>query len=221
MEYLALDLSDLHNVNSFVSEFKNRYPGRKLDILIQNASVWPERHSLSPQGFEIAFATNVLGPHLLLRKLHTNGIITTSSKIITLTGDLYVTENDCSSNFEGANDGGQKAYCRSKIGVMWMFHEFFKKNPNLWMNLVHPGVIANDLTHQKSFVHDLIMITNEQGAQTTLIVASASIEDGLINGAYYHNVCGRMLLSAGDVAMNQQKASGFYSQVEGIIQSFL
>lgn len=67
-------------------------------------------------------------------------------RIIVLTGELAVLAKDSSLNmtYSGAS-GGQDAYCNAKVGVNWMFQEMHKRNPGLWMNLVHPGVIANDL----------------------------------------------------------------------------
>ncbi len=37
------------------------------------------------------------------------------------------------------------AYCRSKLAVNWLCFELHKRYPELWVNLVHPGVIATEL----------------------------------------------------------------------------
>lgn len=63
---LHLDLSSFASIKQFVQTFQNEY--EKLDVLIHNAAYLKhgERtHYLNEEGIELAFATNVIGPHLL------------------------------------------------------------------------------------------------------------------------------------------------------------
>ncbi|MBN9099101.1 MAG: SDR family NAD(P)-dependent oxidoreductase [Pseudonocardia sp.] len=55
------DLSDLDDVRRAAKELADTGP----HVLIHNAGVLPPSRTLSPQGHELAFATHVLGPHLL------------------------------------------------------------------------------------------------------------------------------------------------------------
>lgn len=55
------DLADLDAVRRAGRELTDARP----DVLVHNAGVLPPSRILSPQGFELAFATHVLGPHLL------------------------------------------------------------------------------------------------------------------------------------------------------------
>ena len=222
IDYLTVDLSDLLSVVDFTKVLKTRFPSIQLDQFIQNSGVWPAKHSLSVQGYEIAIATNVLGPHLLLRLLQSNNLLKNDAKIIILTGDIYITENDCTIDFEGLDDGGTKAYSRSKLGVNWMFFEFHKRFPNYWCNLVHPGVGSTELAGPKSSFKDAMLCSANECAQTTLIVSTSSKTDGLLqNGAYYHNTCGRMILNPADPAADSIRGEIFYNQVEELIKSYL
>ena len=61
-----LDLADLSSVRAFAGRVAERFPGRSIDLLINNAAVMaiPTRE-LTVNGFERQFATNYLGPFAL------------------------------------------------------------------------------------------------------------------------------------------------------------
>jgi NAD(P)-dependent dehydrogenase (short-subunit alcohol dehydrogenase family) len=61
------DLSDLDSVRNFATGFVDR--GTGLDVLINNAGVMPPERVHTEQGFELTFATNLLGPFLLTELL--------------------------------------------------------------------------------------------------------------------------------------------------------
>ena len=61
------DLSDLDSVRDFAAGFIES--GAELDVLINNAGVMPPERRHTEAGFEVAFATNVLGPFLLTELL--------------------------------------------------------------------------------------------------------------------------------------------------------
>lgn len=91
---MCLDLSDLSSVSRIVQLIKSKYPNRKVDKLIQNAALWPSKYELSKQGYEMAFATNVLGPHLLFHMLLKVNLLSPNARIIMVTGDIYITIDD-------------------------------------------------------------------------------------------------------------------------------
>lgn len=57
----TLDVSDLESVRSFCE----RFPEPEVHVLVNNAGVLPEQRQETPQGLELTFATNVVGPFLL------------------------------------------------------------------------------------------------------------------------------------------------------------
>ena len=61
------DLSSLRSVRRFGAEFRKRSP--RLHVLVNNASVLPPKRTLSDDGIELRFATNVVGPFLLTELL--------------------------------------------------------------------------------------------------------------------------------------------------------
>ena len=60
-----LDVSDLGAVRQFAREF----PAPRVDVLVHNAGVLPDRRIESADGHEITLATHVLGPSTLTRAL--------------------------------------------------------------------------------------------------------------------------------------------------------
>ncbi len=57
------DLSSLASVREFATGFAERHSD--LHVLVNNAGVMPQQRTHTDEGFELTFATNVLGPYLL------------------------------------------------------------------------------------------------------------------------------------------------------------
>jgi NAD(P)-dependent dehydrogenase (short-subunit alcohol dehydrogenase family) len=228
LQYVVADFSDMKSVAELASTLAHHFNDRKIDQLILNAAVWPDAYSVTPQNYEVAYATNALGPHLLLRSLLEYGALNPTARVIGVTGDIYITvagtaDETCTPDFvysTPAGHAGEVAYCRSKLGYMWLFNRMHQRYPSLRMYLVHPGVIDTGLLHGNNPVPKVFLLDNKQGAQTTLICATAP-EELLENGAYYHNTLGKMVLSAADPVNNKEKGDAFWEQTEAILQPFL
>jgi len=220
---MTLDLGDMASVVAFVQALKAK-GGIKLDIVIENAGLWPRTHGLSAQGHESAFAVNCLGNLLLRKLLDKHGLLVPTARIIVVTGDIYIMANECSSDFT-YNGEGQMAYCRSKLGVNWCFDEFHKQHPSYTMLLVHPGVLPTELASDNDagcgeWVKHRLLVSNAAGAQVSLICAVAPLAD-LVNGGYYHNTCGLMQLRDDDPSSDKAKASALYAHCEQLCAPFM
>lgn len=86
---MQVDMSSFSSIKNFCDEFRNQYD--KLDILIHNAAYFNhgESYTLSEDGIEMTFATNVAGPFLMtqlflehLKKSDDARILNASSNII-------------------------------------------------------------------------------------------------------------------------------------------
>jgi NAD(P)-dependent dehydrogenase (short-subunit alcohol dehydrogenase family) len=106
--------------------------------------VWPTSYASSRQGYEICYATNVLGPYLLFLKLQQTQLAS-DCRIIYVTGDIYITVSDSSPDYlYSSTIGCQIAYSRSKLGLMWMVSQYLRENPDGYnVYIVHPGIIAS------------------------------------------------------------------------------
>lgn len=228
VQFYPVDLSDLDSVHQFVQQMKQQdnVPQQPLDQVILNAGYWPTKYYTSKQGYEITYATNVLGPHLLLRLLIKEDLLKINAKVIITVGELYITlsgtENlGCSSNFTYDGDG-EIAYCRSKLGLMTLFDQYLERLPStLQFVMVHPGVIDNGLVNAgqgNDMLPKPLLINNEEGAQTTLILATAS---NVERGSYYHNCLGKLILPEDDPAKNITLGNEMWDLAEQLIQDYM
>ena len=58
---VELDLSAPASIERALDALESLLGDRPLGILVANAGLWPSRYASSEEGYEIAFATNVLG----------------------------------------------------------------------------------------------------------------------------------------------------------------
>ncbi|MEM1434801.1 MAG: SDR family NAD(P)-dependent oxidoreductase [Pseudomonadota bacterium] len=215
---IPLELDDLDSVAGCIAAIADRFGNRCIDILIENAGVWPQSYALTAQGHEIAFGTNVLGHFALRRALQRAALLSPSARVICVTGDIYILEHECSPAFRwrGAT-GGLKAYCRSKLGNLWIAAELQRRFPELTVASVHPGVVASDLAGPSSGVSGWfktqLMIDTTTGAQTSLRCATQPDIEG---DGYYHNVRGRVLLTPDDPAADRTAAARLWDSCEAL-----
>ena len=62
------------------------------------------------------------------------------------------------------------------------------------------------------------MLSPKEGAQTTLICAT---QPGVVNGGYYHNTMGRIILPIDDPAVNAKNAEEFWYLLDDIASKYL
>ncbi|MEM7182535.1 MAG: SDR family NAD(P)-dependent oxidoreductase [Spirochaetota bacterium] len=214
----SLDLSDLNNVVAFADALKQKFENRTIDICVANAGIWPSRYLTSKQGYEIAFAVNVLGHYVLIERLFKLGLLKTG-RVVIVTGDIYTMAKDCTPDFQYSGRlGGQTAYCRSKLANLWLVHKLAKKYPQANITAVHPGVIATDLGGGGAGFKKLFLLEPYRGAQTSLYCASQA---DVVSGAYYHNTMGRVILPEDDSAMDLEKAQIMWEVLEKLAKDFI
>lgn len=212
--FAPLDLSDLASIPRALESIRAALTGRRLSILIANAGLWPNRHALSAQGHEIAFATNVLGHHCLIRE--TLPLLDSGARVVVLTGEIYIMASDCSADFGYRSAlGGQTAYCRSKLGNLWYVRELARRHRDIRVHAVHPGVIATELGSSNTGivggVKRALMLSPEEGAHTSLFCAT---QPDLESGTYYHNVLGRVQLHPKDPGADEAKSAALWELLE-------
>lgn len=168
---LPLDLADLTSVRSFTAAFHNT--GRPLDALVLNAAVYLPRLEAplrSPQGYEIAVATNYLGHFLLANlllptlqqakapRLVTLGTVTANSE--EFGGKVPIPAPADLGDMQGFEAGFQapiamidakpfkpgKAYKDSKLALMMMsreLHTRFHASTGIIFSTLYPGCVAD------------------------------------------------------------------------------
>ena len=209
---IECDLADLDSVKAAAQAVNYHLRGRKIDVLVENAGVWARHYDETEQGHEINFGTNVLG-HFALRRELMNGSLARRARIIILTGDIYIMAEGCSPSYHWHSRlGAMRAYNRSKLGNFWIARELQRRHPELNVFAVHPGVVASGLGGGGKFAAWLkraLLITTQDGAQTTLMCAS---QEDLTHGSYYHNVHGECELDNADPATNDEAAARLWAR---------
>jgi NAD(P)-dependent dehydrogenase (short-subunit alcohol dehydrogenase family) len=217
VDLVPMDLEDLESVRAGARSIEALAAGRQVDLLVENAGIWPVRYARTRQGHEIAFGVNVLAHFALRRCLEESGLLA-RARVVILTGDIYILESTCTpdSTWSGRR-GGMRAYCRSKLGNLWIAEELLRRSPQLSVYVVHPGVVATNLGGDAGALGNrlkrLIMIEPELGAQTPLVCCT---QPGLVNGAYYHNALGRMRLADADPARDGRAAARLWETCEAL-----
>ncbi|GAB5353775.1 hypothetical protein AAMO2058_000062800 [Amorphochlora amoebiformis] len=205
----GLDLSNIKMVRESVKNIESK----NIDVLICNAGIHPSEYGTSAQGHEITFATNVLGHYELIKTLRTAGRLQ-GSRIVILTGEIYVLSNESSLDFKwSGSSGAHQAYCRSKLGNLWLAMGVENRWKDLQVYSVHPGVVSTGLVHLfgglGEWLKRQLFLTPTQGAQTSLRVATQDLKPG-----YYSNTCGRLILDASDSAVDKAKAEKMWKECE-------
>ncbi|MBI1816952.1 MAG: SDR family NAD(P)-dependent oxidoreductase [Deltaproteobacteria bacterium] len=213
IDLVAMDLTDLRSVREAGREIARL--GAPIDVVIENAGVMERAYSVTPQGHEISFGVNVLGHFVLRQTLLDSGVLP-SARVVIITGDIYVLESGCTPDYSWRGRiGGLRAYCRSKLGNLWIASELQKRHPELSVFVVHPGAIATDLGGDAGAVGNWFkratMISPELGAQTPLICAT---QEGLRKGGYYHNTLGLVRLRDEDAALDATAAEKLWALCE-------
>lgn len=218
IELVPMDLEDLDSVRRAASEISRAAAGRPVDLLVENAGIWPREYAQTRQGHEIAFGVNVLGHFALRRELQRLGALA-AGRVVVLTGDIYILASQCTPDYRWSGAlGGMRAYCRSKLGNLWIAAELARRFPELEVRTVHPGVVATSLGGASrgagGWIRRRLMITPEQGAQMPLICAT---QLGLESGGYWHNVHGRMRLAPEDPASDAASARALWQTCEVLV----
>lgn len=135
------DLSDLRSVRAYGEAFAAAEP--RLDVLVNNAGFLPAERRESPDGLEMAFATNVLGPFLLTNLLIPLLVRSAPSRIISVSsGGMYtqrIRPDDLQSEhraFKGAD-----VYARTKRAQVILTEQWAQRleGTGVVVHSMHPG----------------------------------------------------------------------------------
>lgn len=190
VELLDLDLGSFDSVRACAAQFAER--DSKLDILINNAGLAGARGT-TESGFEVHFGVNHMGHFLLTHLLlpHMNGV--EGARVVNVASRAH--QKTRGIDFDTVTEStktktGFPEYCVSKLAnvVFNMKLAEVLEGTGIHTYALHPGVVASDVWRRVPRLVQplmkLFMITNEEGAQTTLYCAT-SPEVADHNGLYY------------------------------------
>ncbi len=189
--FLPIDVSDLGSVHRAAEAFLAT--GQRLDVLVNNAGIAGTR-GLSPQGFDLTYATNHIGPFLLTNLLLPRLLEAPQGRIVNVASvahlsvkaiDWSVLERRTIPKRSAFSD-----YAVTKLMNVLHARELARRlnGTRVTTYALHPGAVASNIWRSlpgpvRWFIK-LFMLSNEQGAETTLYCAT-TLELRTTTGRYY------------------------------------
>lgn len=176
------DLSSLASVREFAGGFLAS--GQPLDVLINNAGVMPPVRQVTDEGFELTFATNVLGPFLLTDLLLPRISESDDGRVVMMSsGGMYSTGFSLSDpQLEGRGYDPPAVYAHTKRAEVILADEFNRRtggDPAICS--MHPGWAATGGVSEAlptfNRVMGPILRSAEAGADTAVWLSGATREE--------------------------------------------
>jgi dehydrogenase/reductase SDR family member 12 len=193
---LVGDLSDLRSVRELAERFIAGSQEGRLDVLVNNAGALPRERTLAPDGVELTFATNVLGPFLLTKLL--TGLLCDSdsapARIVDVSSGGMYTRRLHGEDLQMADEryDGPTAYARSKraqvvLSGLWAER---LRGRGVTVNAMHPGWVdtpglRSSLPRFYACTKRLLR-TPDEGADTIVWLAAAP-EVASDSGCFWHD----------------------------------
>ncbi|MCA1611214.1 MAG: SDR family NAD(P)-dependent oxidoreductase [Acidobacteria bacterium] len=143
-ELLPVDMASFVSIRAAAGRLLSAHP--VLDVLVNNAGMASRRRTLSPDGHELTWATNFLGPFLLtrlllpaLRKAPAARVVNVSS-VGHKSGRLEWDNLELERGFATF-----RAYGNSKLALNLFTRALARREPGISINAVHPGGIATNI----------------------------------------------------------------------------
>jgi retinol dehydrogenase 14 len=195
VDAFVADLSAQQEVRRLADEVLGRLP--RLDVLVNNVGgYWNTRH-VTADGLERTFALNHLAPFLLTHLLLDRLQQADAARVVTVSSGAQAMGRIDFDDLMGARSySGARAYNQSKLANVLFTYELARRTRHtaVTANAVHPGVVSTAFgaddpgTVQRLAVPLLrpFMKTPEQGAKTSVLVASSPALEG-VTGQYFVN----------------------------------
>lgn len=189
--FLALDLASLASVRAAAGRLVEE--GRAIDVLVNNAGLAGLRGA-TKDGFEVAFGTNHLGHFLLTMLVGPLLAKATAARIVNVSSMSHYDAKGIDWDALRAPTRtvtGLPEYAVSKLANVLFTAELARRvgpGTGIHSYALHPGVVASDAWRRIPWpirpIIKLFMITNEDGAATTLHCATSPDVAG-DDGKYY------------------------------------
>lgn len=134
---LCLDLSTLRGVRALLRALE----GSPVDVLVNNVGVLVHERRETVEGFEVGFATNVLGPWYLTEALLAGRGLRSGGAVVTMSsGGMYAAALDVSRLQEVAPDRGALAYANHKRAQVLLTSAWRARHGDRYdVYVTHPG----------------------------------------------------------------------------------
>lgn len=185
---LELDVASFASIKAAV----DKLPVEKLDVLVNNAGAWFSDRRASVDGYELTFATNVLGPHLLTKLLAPR--LQRGGRIVNIVSGLAASYDAEDLMFERRKYDGFKVYAQSKAALRMLTWGQAARlgGAGVTANAAAPGFVRTDFNQNAhglmasmiNVMAKLFAVSPEKGADNPIWVASAPELAG-VSGKYF------------------------------------
>jgi len=201
----VVDLSLMSQVSALGERLKAAYP--RIDVLVNNAGAFFTSRQLTAEGLEMTFALNHMNYFILTNALLDNLIAAAPARIVCVSSDAHTGGGTLDmSNLQGETGfSGFGQYSKTKLMNILFVKEMARRlaargigAETVSVNALHPGFVDSGFLAGKSVITVVmgaiapllklarVMITPEQGAQTSLYLATSPQVAG-ITGEYFSN----------------------------------
>jgi dehydrogenase/reductase SDR family protein 12 len=192
IELLRADVSDLASVREAATSYLDA--GVPLDVLVNNAGVLPPERRRTEEGFELTFATNVLGPFLLTALLLPALIDSAPSRILAVSsGGMYTARLDLDDlQLDRRDFDGARFYAHTKRIEVALAEEWTRRLAGVGVTAhsLHPGWVATPGVADSLPGFDRVMRPllrdADAGADTIVWLAGSPAADEH-PGAFWHD----------------------------------
>jgi len=192
VELLVADLSLLEEVRRLAAEFQHTH--HRLHLLVNNAGCAYPTRTLTSEGLEATLAVNYLAPFLLTELLLDTLKASAPARIVNVSSAQHANATIEFDNLQGEKKyANLRNYNQAKLALLLWTYELAHRleGTGVTVNALHPGVTATNfpagMIGPAAWAMKLskpFLLTAEQGAQTTLYLATSPQVEG-VNGKYF------------------------------------
>jgi NAD(P)-dependent dehydrogenase (short-subunit alcohol dehydrogenase family) len=225
---MPLDLADLASIRSFADALLDRYD--RLDVLVDNAGGLIGQRHTTVDGFETTFGVNHLGHFFLTNLLLDRLRASAPSRIVVVASQAHKMPRrglDFDDLQSERRYRGFDVYGKSKLANLYFTRELARRlaGTGVTVNAVHPGYVGSQFGRDGDTRFEpllkigakLVALTPEQGARTSVYLASSPEVDGL-SGGYYAKL---KRIPMSKTAMDDEAARRLWDASEELIASAL
>ena len=192
-DLMTADLSSQASVRALAARFGAKYP--KLDLLVNDAAVFVSKRVVTPEGFELMFATNYLGPFLLTRLLVPLLEAARPSRVINVSAPSSMMPD--LDDLQGARAFAPiRAFGASKAADLLFTYALARRlqGRGVTVNAYHPGIVRTKLVRSApaavrviTSVLNVFMGVSARRASQGLVHLASSADFETVTGALVHD----------------------------------
>ncbi len=186
------DLSDLKAVRRFTKRFSADVS--RLDVLVNNAGALLGERTLSVDGIELTFATNVLGPFLLTNLLTPLLEKSAPARVVNVSSGGMYTQRIHVEDLESANGAfdGATAYARTKRAQVILTEQWAERLARIGVvvHAMHPGWVDTpglESSLPRFYGATKWLLRTPQEGADTIVWLGAAAEPARCTGGFWHD----------------------------------